>query len=518
MRKLRILWTDDEIEVLKPHIFFLREKGYEIDTCSNGNDAIDLVKQNPYDLILLDEHMPGLSGIETLRIIKEARPEIPVVMITKSEEEEIMEAAIGLEIADYLIKPVKPNQILLVLKKNLEQKRLVTEKTTVDYRLEFRKISNMIDTARTYSDWTEIYKKVVYWETELEKSSDGGMTEILQMQEGEANNAFSKFISNHYLEWLNNEKVESPILSPDLLSKKVFPHIEKNKPLFFILIDNMRFDQWRTISAELTGLYRILEDELYYSILPTSTQFSRNSIFAGLMPSTISETMPQFWIPDDDEEGKNNFEEEFLKRQIVSKGLNIKWSYNKINNNQDSKRINEKLKTLTGNDLNILVYNFVDILSHARTDVDVIRDLANDERAYRSLTRSWFIHSSLFELLKTLSTQRVKIIFSTDHGTIRVQNPVKVIGDKKTSANLRYKMGRSLDYDQSKVFEIRNPEKAWLPKSNISSRYIFATNKDFLVYHNNYNYYAGYYKNTFQHGGISMQEMLLPIACLEPIS
>ena len=518
MRKLRILWTDDEIEVLKPHIFFLREKGYEIDTCSNGNDTIDLVRKNRYDLILLDEHMPGLSGIETLRLIKEARPEIPVVMITKSEEEEIMEAAIGSEIADYLIKPVKPNQILLVLKKNLEQKRLVTEKTTVDYRLEFRKISNMIDIARTHSDWTDIYRKIVYWETELEKSADNNMTEILQMQEGEANNSFSKFIINNYLSWLNNEKSDKPLISPDLLSKKVFPHLDKSRPVFFILIDNMRFDQWKTISAELTGLYRILEEDLYFSILPTATQFSRNSIFAGMMPLSISETMPEFWISDDEEEGKNKFEEEFLKRHIERKGLNIKWSYNKISNNQDSKKVNEKMKSLLGNDLNILVYNFVDILSHARTDVGVIRDLANDERAYRSLTRSWFINSSLFELLKTLSAHRVKIIFSTDHGTIRVQNPVKIIGDRKTSANLRYKMGRSLDYDPSRVFEIKNPEKAQLPKSNISSRYIFAINEDFLIYQNNYNQYAGYYKDTFQHGGISMQEMLIPVACLEPIS
>jgi DNA-binding response OmpR family regulator len=516
MRKLRILWTDDEIEVLKPHLFFLREKGYEVDTCSNGNDTIDLVKQNPYDLILLDEHMPGLSGIETLRLIKEARPEIPVVMITKSEEEEIMEAAIGSEIADYLIKPVKPNQILLVLKKNLEQKRLVTEKTTIDYRLEFRKISSMIDSARTHSEWTEIYRKICYWETELEKSADSGMTEILQMQESEANNAFSKFVINNYINWLNTEKGDKPLLSPDLLKKKVFPNLEKNRPLFFILIDNMRLDQWRTISSELNGLYRILEDELYFSILPTATQFSRNSIFAGLMPLSISETMPQYWIAE--EEGKNNFEEEFIKRHIARRGLNIKWSYNKISNNQDSKRVNEKIKSLLENDLNILVYNFVDILSHARTDIGVIRDLANDERAYRSLTRSWFIHSSLFDLLKTLAAQRIRVIFSTDHGTIRVQNPIKIVGDRKTSANLRYKMGRSLDYDPSKVFEIKNPEKALLPKSNISSRYIFATNKDFLVYHNNYNHYAGYYKDTFQHGGISMQEMILPVACLEPLS
>lgn len=518
MRKIKILWTDDEIEVLKPHIFFLREKGYEIDTCSNGNDTLDLVKQNQYDLIFLDEHMPGMSGIETLRLIKETRPEIPVVMITKSEEEEIMEAAIGSEIADYLIKPVKPNQILLALKKNLEQKRFVTEKTIIDYRLEFRNISGMIDNAKTPDDWTEIYRKIIYWESELEKSADSGMSEILQMQENEANNAFSKFIINNYSGWLNPGNPDKPLLSPDLLRKKVFPYLKESRPLFFILIDNMRYDQWKTISAELTGLYRIVEEEMYFSILPTATQFSRNSIFAGLMPLSISETMPEFWIPDDEEEGKNNYEEEFLKRLIAKQGLKIKWSYTKISGSQEGKKVNDRIKSLLENDLNVLVFNFVDMLSHARTEIGLIRDLANDERAYRSLTRSWFVHSSLFELLKTLSSQRIRVIFSTDHGTIRVHNPVKIIGDRKTSSNLRYKMGRSLDYDPSKVFEIKNPEKAWLPKTNISSRYIFAVNKDFLVYQNNYNYYAGYYKDTFQHGGISMQEMLLPVAFLEPLS
>jgi CheY-like chemotaxis protein len=516
MRKIRILWTDDEIEVLKPHIFFLREKGYEIDTCSNGNDTVDLVKQNLYDLIFLDEHMPGLSGIETLRLIKETRPEIPVVMITKSEEEDIMEAAIGSEIADYLIKPVKPNQILLALKKILDQKRLVTEKNTTDYRQEFSRISSLIGSARKADDWAEIYRKIVYWESELEKSSDNGMSEILQMQENEANNAFSKFITNNYLGWFNRGATEKPLMSPDLLKQKVLPQIESQGPVFFILIDNLRFDQWKTILAELAGMYRIVSEDIYFSILPTATQFCRNSIFAGLMPLTISEKMGELWIPEEEEESKNSFEEELLNRFIAKEGLKIKWSYNKINNSQEGKRINERLNSMLNNDLNVLVFNFVDMLSHARTEIDIIRDLARDEKAYRSLTKSWFIHSSLFELLSALSSHKVKVIFSTDHGTIRVQNPVKVIGDKKTSSNLRYKMGRSLDYDPSKVFEIKNPEKAFLPKTNISSRYIFALNKDYLIYQNNYNYYAGYYKDTFQHGGISMQEMLLPIAILEP--
>jgi DNA-binding response OmpR family regulator len=517
MRKIKILWTDDEVEALKPHIIFLEEKGYEIDTCSNGNDTIDLVRLNQYDLIFLDENMPGLSGIETLKLIKEVRTDIPVVMITKSDEEELMEAAIGSEIADYLIKPVKPKQVLLAIKKILDQRRLITEKTTTDYRLEFTRITNMISTASTCNDWTELYKKLVFWESELEKSSDPGMSEILKMQDNEANNSFSRFMINNYLSWMKPDNVNKPILSSSLFTKKIFPHVQEKKPLFFILIDNMRYDQWKTISAELAGMYRVIEEDLYFSILPTSTQFSRNSIFAGLMPSAIAETMPQYWINDDDEEGKNNFEEELFRNQLTRKKLNYKWSYNKISNSAAGKKVNEKVRSLLENDINILVFNFVDILSHARTEIGVIRDLANDERAYRSLTRSWFINSTLFELLKTLASHQVKVVFSTDHGTIRVQNPVKIIGDRKTSSNLRYKMGRNLDYDQKRVFELKDPEKAMLPKSNISSRYIFALNKDFLVYQNNYNHYASYYKDTFQHGGISMQEIMLPFACLEPV-
>jgi len=516
MRKIKILWTDDEVEAMKPHIFFLEEKGYEIDTCSNGNDTIDLVRQNRYDLIFLDENMPGLSGIETLKLIKGVRTDIPVVMITKSDEEELMEAAIGSEIADYLIKPVKPKQVLLVIKKILDQRRLVTEKTTTDYRLEFNRIGNMISTASTFTDWTELYKKLVFWESELEKSTDQGMNEILKMQENEANNSFSKFMITNYISWLNPDNVNKPILSPVLFAKKIFPKVLEHKPVFFILIDNMRLDQWKTISAELSGLYRVIEDDLYFSILPTTTQFSRNSIFAGLMPSVIAETMPQFWIDEDEEEGKNNFEEDLFKSQMSRKGLKYKWSYNKISNSQEGKKVNEKVRSMLENDINILVFNFVDMLSHARTNNGVIRDLANNEPAYRSLTRSWFIHSSLFELLKTLSTHSVRVIFSTDHGTIKVQNPLKIIGDRNTSSNLRYKMGRNLDYDPKKVFELINPEKAMLPKTNISSRYIFALNKDYLLYPNNFNYYSGYFKDTFQHGGISMQEIMLPVACIEP--
>jgi CheY-like chemotaxis protein len=517
MKTVRILWTDDEIEALKPHIIFLQEKGYEVETCSNGIDTVDLVRQNSYDLIFLDENMPGLSGMETLRLIRDLRNDIPIVMVTKSEEEDLMESAIGSEIADYLIKPVKPKQILLAIKKILDQRRLITEKTTTEYQQEFSKISQMISAAASHRDWAEIYRKLVFWETELERSGDPGMIEILKTQENEANNAFSKFLMCSYLGWLRPENNDKPVLSNALFSKKVFPLVKDSKPLFFILIDNLRYDQWRTIAAELTGMYRIEDEDIYYSILPTATQFSRNSIFAGLMPNKIAENMPQLWVNDDEEEGKNNYEEQLFGNQLKYKALRYKWTYNKISSSAEGRKINDKVRQMLENDINILVYNFVDMLSHARTESGVIRDLAGDERAYRSVTRSWFIHSTLFDLLKMLRTHSVRIVFSTDHGTIRVQNPVKIIGDRKTSSNLRYKMGRNLDYDPKKVFEIINPEKAMLPKTNISSRYIFALNRDYLVYQNNYSQFAAYYKDTFQHGGISMQEILLPVAMLEPI-
>lgn len=517
MRTVKILWTDDEIEALKPHIIFLQEKGYEVDSCTNGTDTIDLIKQNHYDLIFLDENMPGLSGIETLRLIRDVRTDLPVVMVTKSEEEDLMETAIGSEISDYLIKPVKPKQILLAIKKILEHRRIIAEKTVTDYQQDFSKISQMISGAANFNDWTELYRKIVHWQLELEKSTEPSLTEILRTQENEANTSFSKFIMNNYIDWLRPGNTEKPVMSHTLFSKKVFPLINSNSPLFLILIDNMRFDQWKTISASLSGMFRIVDESFFSSILPTATQFSRNSIFAGLMPNKIAENMPVLWINDDEEEGKNNYEDQFFANHLKNNGLRFKWSYHKISSESEGRKVNDKMRQMLDNDINILVYNFVDMLSHARTEVDIIRDLAGDERAYRSLTRSWFNHSSLFELLGMLQSHSVRVIFTTDHGTIRVQNPVKIIGDRKTSSNLRYKMGRNLDYDPKKVFEISNPEKAMLPKSNLSSKYIFAINRDYLVYQNNYNHYAAYYKDTYQHGGISMQEMLLPVALLEPV-
>lgn len=510
MRKVHILWTDDEIDLLRPHILFLNEKGYEVTTASNGSDAIELVGKNNFDLIFLDENMPGISGLETLNQIKEMNAGVPVVMITKSEEEDIMDAAIGSKIADYLIKPVNPNQILLTIKKNIDTKKLITHKTTSAYQSEFSKIGMQISSARTFDEWAEIYRKMLYWELELDTSDDSGMAEVFIMQKNEADLEFGKFIRNNYLNWMTDND-QRPLMSPGIMREQVFPLLNKHEKLVFVLIDNLRYDQWRTIQP-IVNEYFITDEEISYcSILPTSTQYARNAVFSGLMPLAIQNQHPSLWVQDDEEGGKNEHEEELLQKQMSRLGIKRKSYYGKIFNNRMGAKVIENLTDILQNDLIVLVYNFVDMLSHANTDMEMIRELASNDAAYRSLTLSWFRHSHMIDLLRELAAKNIRVVLTTDHGTIRVSRPVKVIGDRSTSKNLRYKLGKNLSYNPKDVYEIQHPEQALLPKTTVSSKYIFALNNDFMAYPNNFNHYVKYFTNTYQHGGISMEEMILPL-------
>ena len=516
MRKIRILWTDDEIDLLKPHIMFLEDKGYEVSTSTNGDDALELVESTDFDLVLLDENMPGMSGLETLSRIKTINANLPVIMITKNEEEDIMDAAIGSKISDYLIKPVNPKQILLAIKKNIDTQRLISKETTSAYQADFGKISMEISSASTHEEWADVYKKLVYWELELGNSIDRSLEEVLKMQKQDANNGFAKFIQRNYVSWFSNNNQDKPLLSPNLVSQKVIPALNDEEKVFFIVIDNLRYDQWCLLSKELSDFYKIEDELLYYSILPSATQYARNAIFSGLMPLEISKMLPQFWVDEDEEEKKNNYESELLDKQLNRLGYKNKFVYHKILQQKVGKKLVDNYKSLLNYNLVALVYNFVDMLSHARTDIDMIRELAGDEAAYRSLTLSWFRHSELLNLLELLAEEDVKVIITTDHGTINVQNPIKVVGDKNSSVNLRYKQGRNLNYNPRQVFEITNPAEIHLPSINVSTSYIFAQSNDFMAYPKNYNYYVNYYKNTFQHGGISMEEMIVPIATLTP--
>lgn len=512
MQETKILWADDEINLLKPHILLLNEKGYHVTTFTNGNDALAAFENDHFDLVFLDENMPGMSGLETLSAIKNIRSDVPVVLITKSEEENLMEDAIGSKIDDYLIKPVNPKQVLLTIKKIIDKKLLVSERTSSAYQQDFRRLGMTLNDKLSYEEWVEVYKKLVFWELELEKLDDQQMHEILTMQKSEANSQFSKFVEDNYLDWVKG-KDDSPLLSNDLLKKKVFPLINSITPVFFILIDNLRYDQWKIINPLITEYFRLEEEDIYSSILPTATQYARNSIFAGLMPLEMEARFPSLWQNDDDEGGKNLHEEAFLADQIKrSLRKDCKFSYHKILTFDQGKDLTEKVNNLMDNDFNAIVYNFVDMLSHARTDMQMIRELANDDAAYRSLTLSWFEHSPLLDLLKKISQKRVKVVITTDHGTIRVKHASKVIGDRSTNSNLRYKQGRNLNYNAKEVFLIKNPHEAQLPKINISSNYIFAKEDRYFVYQNNYNQFVNYYNESFQHGGISLEEMIIPIA------
>ena len=514
MEKIKILWVDDEIEILKPHIIFLEQKGYEVDTSNNGDDGLEMIMSQSYDIIFLDENMPGLTGIETLERIKSKYPNLPVVMITKSEEESIMEDAIGSNISDFLIKPVKPNQILLSLKKNLENKKLVSEKTTSSYQQEFRNISMDISNNPDHKGWVDIFRNLTRWELELEKSSDESMQEVLQFQKSEANQVFSRYVESKYINWLNGKDKNYPVMSPNLFKEKIFPLMDSNESLFVILIDNLRYDQWKAIQPILEEFFRIEKEEIYYSILPTTTQYARNAIFAGLMPLEIERKYPKYWVAEEAEGTKNQFEGELLGEQLKRHGKDVKYGYQKILNLTAGRKLVETLPNLVSNKLTVIVYNFVDMLSHARTEMEIIRELADDEKAYRSLMVSWFNNSPLFDIIKYLAEKKINIVITTDHGSVRSQDPVKVVGDRNTTTNLRYKSGKSLNYNYKEVFEVKNPHDAFLPRTNVSSTYIFCRKNDFFAYPNNYNYYVNYYRNTFQHGGISLEEMLVPIAYL----
>lgn len=550
-----ILWADDEIDLLKAHVIFLERKGYQMITVTNGTDAIDECRRQTFDLIMLDEMMPGLTGLETLQRIKEIQPQTPVVMVTKSEEENIMDQAIGSKIADYLIKPVNPNQILLTLKKNIHRREIVTEVTQSGYQQEYQQLAMRIGDCRSWRDWTEVYRRLVHWELEL-SSTESNMTDMLQTQKEEANIGFAKYIKANYMDWMrayditnasqdrarghlgartlsqaqravgmsqrhsvqpvaDGAAADKPLMSPDLFKNCVFPLVDKGEKVFMIVIDNFRWDQWRVLAQEIGDQFDIAEN-MYMTILPTATQYARNSLFSGLMPDKIASMFPDLWVDEDEEEGKNLNEEPLIKTQIDRFRRHDTFSYHKINDSVGAEKLLQQYNTLKDNDINVVVVNFIDMLSHARTESKMVRELANNESAYRSITLSWFLHSSMAELFRRLAESDHTVILTTDHGSIRCSKPIKVVGDRNTNTNLRYKLGKNLAYNSKDVFAIKEPHKAFLPTPNVSTSYVFATGNSFLAYPNNYNYYVAYYKNTFQHGGISMEEMLAPLITLRP--
>ena len=521
MKNQKILWVDDEIDFLKPQIIYLQQNNFDVTTSTNASDAFDLIKENLFDLILLDEMMPGIRGLDALIQMKKIRPEIPIILVTKSEEEELMDEAIGKNISAYLIKPVNNKQLLSVIKQTIQKNKLIEEQTTKEYLVAFNKISQEINLAYTPDEWINLAKELAYWELRAEQTNSSELIEYLNTQRDNANLAFANFIENNYLNWFENDS-DRPLMSQTILSEKLFPHLAKNNSTqtVLILIDNFRYDHWRAVSQLVANFFKIKEETLFYSILPTTTQYSRNSIFSGLMPSEIKKLYPQYWYDDEEDEHKNMHEEELLSHNLSRHGIKTGFYFRKIFNNSFAEKVNSELHQILNHKLSVIIYNFIDILSHKQTNDQTLKELAGNEISYRSLATSWFKTSPIIELLQMLAENNVNVFITTDHGSIRIKKPVKVIGYKETSTNIRYKQGKALSVENSKdernIFTINNPDAAKLPKPHPSSKYIFAKNDYYLVYPNNYNEYVKKFKNSFQHGGVSIEEMLIPFISLIP--
>lgn len=517
-KKGRILWVDDEIELLRPHIRFLSEKGYEVETATNGEDAVDMVRDSSFDLVFLDEMMAGMGGLKTLAEMKDLRPALPVVMVTKNEEESLMEDAIGVKISDYLIKPVNPSQILMACKKFLEGRRITGEVVSKDYIQEFNAISRALMNDLSYEEWIDIYTRIVEWGIELDQHTDLGLKQTLSDQTRESNLAFGKFVERNYRNWVE-ETTHRPALSHEVVDRYLIPELQSNKSVVFFVIDCLRLDQWLMMESLLHEYYTISK-EYYFSILPTATPYSRNAIFSGSFPSDLELRFPELWEKsEDDENSRNRYERQFLDKLLERRKITLKPEpkYVKILDPEFGRSIESNINSYAQTKLTSIVVNFVDMLAHGRSDSSLLKEIAPDESAYRSLTRSWFVHSSLFGMLKTLSRNKgVTVMLTTDHGSIRSLRGSKVLGDREASTNLRYKYGRNLKCEDKAAIFVKNPLEFKLPKRGVAVNYILAKEDYYFVYPTEYHKFLNQYRDSFQHGGVSMEEMILPVIKLEP--
>lgn len=510
----RILWVDDEIDALTPHILFLRKRGYEVVGAMSGDDAIDIVGKEAFDLVLLDEMMPGKDGLTTLEEIKELRPHLPVVMVTKSEEESLMEDAIGQKIDDYLVKPVNPSQILLVIKRLLEAKRIISTSSMKRYITEINRFNQKLYGAVRPEDWHEAARILASWNLELDDNPDVGLEQTLDGTRREWNIEFTKYVESQYVRWLGRSK--RPVMSADVSANWVVPLLKKKRNVLFIVVDCMRLDQWMLVEPLLAEYYNI-ERNYYFSILPSATPFARNALFAGLFPDEIHRAYPDNYTGGD-EGSLNRMEHRLFEDNLARNGvrLNRKLKYLKINTNSEGEAVAKRAGDLFDSQVVTLVFNFLDILAHGRSNNVILKEIAGTEAAFRSLMKSWFAHSPLFSLLKAFAGRDFTVVVTSDHGSVLCKRGTVAYGKRSTSTNLRYKYGDNLNSDPKDSILIKKPDQWRLPMLTLATTYILAKEDFYFVYPNNYNEMVRHFQNSFQHGGISIEEMVVPVVTMTP--
>ena len=512
----KILWADDEIELLRSHQLFLNDKGFEVTPVNNGEDAVAMVQQENFDIVLLDEMMPGLDGLQTLEQIKQLNSNIPIIMITKSEEEHLMDEAIGRRIDDYLTKPVNPSQIFMACKKLLDSRQIRQSQAGQVYVSKATQIQQWLAGGVTWKTWIDLHLLLCEWDIEIRRLGDKSLHGMVDDQKRECNQEFGRFVERNYAEWIENED-NSPPMSVDVVPEFVYPYLEAGRQVFFIVVDCLRLDHWLIMEPVLSEFFDV-KRHYHYSILPTATPYSRNAIFSGLFPSEIERKYGNVWANAQDESSLNRNEHRYIDEQLAEMGFSPQTSshYVKVINAGEGQSLTRKVPSLANVPLVSIVYNFLDLLVHGRSHSALLKEIAPDEAAFRSLVSSWFAHSSLFETLQQVARTEAVVVLTTDHGAIRGTRAAVVHGDRETSTNLRYKNGKNLRVEGKDALFISEPGRYGLPSAGMGANFIVAKEDFYFVYPTNFNEYQRQYKDSFQHGGISLEEMILPVAVLEP--
>jgi len=511
-----VLWIDDEADLLESHRIFLREKGFEVDAATNADDAVEMLRRRPYGIVLLDEQMPGKRGLEAYHEIRELDPLLPIVMVTKSEEDATLREAIGVDVRDYLVKPINPRQVLTVITRVLEGPRIRQQHIARSFVDRFRAMELERERTLDWRGWVARYAEMVDWDIQLAQAREQSLYDALQALYPDLRREFAAYMKTAYPAWLRDLEGDRPPLSIDVVGEFLLPVLERSRGVVFVVIDCLRLDQWRVLQPLVAPLFDV-ELTHHFSVLPTATPYSRNALFSGLFPGEIAARFPDWW-GDRDDESLNAHEKALLEAQLRELKVPAPVRYEKISSAHDAAELERRLGGAIANEgVSAFVFNFVDLLTHGRSESAILYQVAKDEIALRQITRQWFERSLLFALLKEAARRGVPVLVTSDHGSIHCQTPATVYAKRDATANLRYKFGEDLRAERAEhALLFSNADDLRLPRRGLGANTLLAVGDTFFVYPTKLREYQTRYRGSFLHGGVTPEEVILPVALLTP--